>query len=95
MGNIYYDFHNDTPWTPYLGVGLGGVNVSANNLRVDGTQLSDDSNFVMAYQGIAGVSYAIDPQLSLRADYRYLRTEAATLGVNDAYGDAYASGRYE
>ncbi len=95
MGNVYYDFHNDSPWTPYIGVGIGGVNVNESNLKVDGAQLSSDSNFVLGYQGIAGVSYAIDPQLSLRADYRYLRTEAATVGVTDAYNDNYANGRYE
>lgn len=95
MGNVYYDFHNDSPFTPYIGVGVGGVNVSENNVKVDGTQLTDDSNFVLAYQGIAGVSYAIDQQLSLRADYRYLRSEQATVGLTDAFGGNYAHGRYE
>jgi outer membrane protein OmpA-like peptidoglycan-associated protein len=95
MGNVYYDFVNDSPFTPYLGVGIGGVNVAAGNIKQSGLPLSDDSNFVLGYQGIAGVSYAVDANLSLRADYRYLRTENATWGVDDSYGGGYASGHYQ
>src|SRR5579859_1054377 len=96
MGNVYYDFVNETKWTPYLGVGLGGVNVAADNIKAGGANVSNDQNFVLAYQGIAGVSYAVDEQLSLRGDYRYLRTEAATWELDPAYNaGSYARGRYE
>lgn len=95
MGNVYYDFLNDTKWTPYLGVGLGGVSVGENNIKADGVNVTNASDFVLGYQGIAGVSYAVDQQLSLRADYRYLRTEKTTLEMDPAYGGGYGGGRYE
>ena len=95
MGNVYYDFINDSKWTPYVGVGIGGVSVGQNNIKADGVNITNSSDFVLGYQGIAGVSYAIDPQLSLRADYRYLRTEKANLQIDTAYGGGYGGGRYE
>lgn len=96
MGNVYYDFVNDTKWTPYIGVGLGGVNVAADSIKAAGANVANDDDFVLAYQGIAGVSYAVNEQLSLRGDYRFLRTEAATWKLDPAFNSgAFSSGRYE
>lgn len=76
--NAYYDFINTTGITPYLGAGIGAANVGgkyqssfepitqhANTLK--------DSDWGFAVQAIGGVSIALSPQLSLVADYRYLR----------------------
>ena len=95
MGNVYYDFVNDSKWTPYVGVGIGGVNVKFDNLKQSGQPVTDDSDFVFAYQGIGGVSYAVNEQLSLKADYRYLRTENANLVIAPTYGGSTGNGRYE
>ncbi len=74
MINGYYDFKNKTKWTPYLGVGLGGANISADAVTpVSGSSL-DDSDLVFAYQGMAGLSYQVSDQLSLFSDYRYFAT---------------------
>jgi opacity protein-like surface antigen len=74
MFNGYYRFHNATPFTPYLGGGLGEAVVGLNNARptagVDrGPFGGTDAAF--AYQGIAGVSYPLAPHLSIAAEYRY------------------------
>ena len=64
--NGFYDFKNDTRFTPFLGAGVGYANVNAGG--------ADDS---FAYQGIAGVSYELCPQWALTAQYNYLDTTAA------------------
>lgn len=77
MGNVYYDIATGTPWTPYLGAGIGAAYLSADKVRLDNAAVDyriDDSNTVFAYQGIAGVEYALNDNLSIKGDYRYLAT---------------------
>lgn len=70
MGNVFYDFHNSSPVTPYLGGGFGYSQISVN--RAQGAAfLLDDDDDVFAYQGIAGLSYDLRDSLQLFADYRY------------------------
>ena len=73
MVNALYDFHNSTAWTPYVGVGVGGVDTFANKVR-NSTTLTNDSDIAFAYQGIAGLSYALNSNLSVNGEYRYMRT---------------------
>lgn len=80
MVNGYWDFKNDTYFTPYIGAGLGWA---YNKLDAAGISESEN-NF--AYQGIAGISYEITPNWSLTADYRYidtLRFDYAAFPLND------------
>ena len=82
MINGLYDFNTGTAFTPYLGagIGLGIVNAKltgSNITRYSGT----DTQF--AYQGIAGVSYAFNPNLSLTTDYRYYATTDAKFSYNN------------
>jgi outer membrane protein OmpA-like peptidoglycan-associated protein len=81
FANAYYDFHNASAFTPFIGAGVGGVDVNADKLRDvrTGAIVSKDDQFVFGYQGIAGASYALNDNLSLKADYRYLRTTTAGL----------------
>lgn len=93
FANVYYDVHNSSPITPYIGVGVGGVDVSADKIRATNaagvtTGVSKDDSFVFGYQGIVGASYALNDNLSLKADYRYLRSTTTAL-KEDAYaGDS-------
>ncbi|MBM3585493.1 MAG: OmpA family protein [Alphaproteobacteria bacterium] len=55
----------------------------------------DDSDGLLAYQGIIGVGYSLTEQINLFVDYRYLATEEATMrtsaGVNvDVEYDTHA-----
>jgi len=77
MANFLYDFDTGTPWTPHLGVGagvgfdrVGGVVVPA------GIQTINTSSTSFSYQGIAGLEYALSPQLRLGLDYRYIGSSA-------------------
>lgn len=77
--NGFYDINTGTPFTPYLGVGIGAGFVHASLTSSNKGTIYDGDDTTFAYQGIAGVSYAVTPQLSLTADYRYLATTDATV----------------
>jgi outer membrane protein OmpA-like peptidoglycan-associated protein len=94
MANIYYDFNTGTRFTPYLGGGIGGLDLSTNNIKAGGVGVSNDNRIAFAYQGIAGISYAVDEALSIKADYRYLRTADEGLAVQPSYGGGNASAAY-
>ncbi len=73
MANLLYDFKTGTRFTPYIGVGVGGSMVwwrkfaNASSTRIvhaaGGTKL--------AFQGIAGVAYAVTPDWQVTFDGRY------------------------
>ncbi|MBF0562676.1 MAG: outer membrane beta-barrel protein [Alphaproteobacteria bacterium] len=88
MVNGLYDINTGTPFTPYLGagVGVGFVNASLSGTRPAGspTGLYNGSDTTFAYQAIAGVSYAVTPRLSLTADYRYVATTDASFNSGGA-----------
>lgn len=68
MGNLLYDIDIGLPITPYIGAGAGiaGVKQSLNG--------ASDRDWVFAYQGIVGASYAINDNVALTLDYRYFAT---------------------
>lgn len=68
MVNGYYDIRTGTPWTPYVGAGVGGALIDL------GLAAADDNDAVFAYQGIAGIAYKLNDNLSVKADYRYFAT---------------------
>ena len=96
--NGYYDIPTGTQWTPYLGVGLGHVWLSANKWTVAPNALwTKGSDDVWGAQGIAGLAYNINPNLAVKADYRYMATQdanygrSATLVPSGSTHSAYAS----
>ena len=67
--------------TPYIGVGAGGV-ASTLYLRQPGDRGSDtDINF--AYQAMAGVKWALTPNLELGVGYKFLGTPPHTWFQDD------------
>jgi OmpA-OmpF porin, OOP family len=85
MGNLIYDIHMSPRFKASLGAGAGAVHREFN----DGFLVRDhDTKF--AYQGIAGLSYAISPGTELTMNYRYLRSDGGEFHeqnglVRDAY----------
>ncbi|MBB5517420.1 OmpA family protein [Amphiplicatus metriothermophilus] len=77
MANLVrdFDFGSDRV-TPYLGVGVGGAVSEANfnGSSPAGTILIDDSSTRLAYQGIAGLAFALAENLSFDVSYRYFGT---------------------
>ncbi len=74
MSNVYFDLVNSSMFTPYIGVGVGGV-------RVENELGERDAAF--AYQGRAGVEVALGSKLSLGAEYVYFRTLDIEYGPKD------------
>ena len=81
FANVFWDFHNETDFTPFVGGGLGmafnytGYTLTANNgnkYTIDDTQ----TNF--AWNLGAGVSYAVNETFNIDASYRFV-----DLGYNE------------
>lgn len=86
MLNALYDFDINSPVTPYLGAGLGYSQVKLKNASPFGASSINDSDRALAYQGIAGLSFAVTEAVDLFADYRYFATR--NLDMNTAAGTA-------
>lgn len=69
FANIFYDWHNDTRFTPYFGGGLGYV-------KIDQASRSD---YKLAYQGMAGVAFELASHIDIFGGYRYVETRTPDL----------------
>lgn len=86
MANVLYDFQLMDRLTFSVGAGAG-----AEHSTFDDGLLDQDEDYNFAYQGIAGLSYAISPRLDLTMNYRYLRTDESDYhGAHLAHTDFYA-----
>lgn len=65
MANAYFDYLTCTPWTPYVGAGIGSAYLKADN----GNQAKSVYN--LAWQVMAGLTYDINSHWTLDAGYRY------------------------
>lgn len=68
MLNAFWDFKNETRFTPYVGAGLGWAHQNLDTGAVD----DDDNAFV--YQVGAGASYNFTQNWAVTADYRWVDT---------------------
>lgn len=88
MANAFFDLHNDSRVTPYLGGGIGFAvlnlgNTSGTDRNYDYWDLySEDDDTVFAYQIGAGVEIALNPRYSLDLGYRYFGTDTANFNDN-------------
>ena len=77
MGNVLYDIHSGTPFTPYIGVGAGYGWLGHRQDRASAASLSatsDDTAGAFAYQAIAGVATTSAAGLTLTTEYRFYGT---------------------
>jgi outer membrane protein OmpA-like peptidoglycan-associated protein len=78
MTNVLYDVNLGWPFTPHIGAGVGAVDV-IDRARVNGVgRLFHDDAWEFGYQAIAGLRYAVSPNVALDVDYRYLATTDPT-----------------
>ena len=75
MVNGFYDVDTGSPWTPFIGAGIG---LSKLDINDPGLHDSDSDN-VFTYQFIGGVAYALNDQWSHDAQYRFIGTSNATI----------------
>ncbi|KAA0894095.1 outer membrane protein [Oryzomonas rubra] len=83
MGNVFFDMHNDTPVTPYLGGGIGFATLHmSDTYATDGSNNRNlmyprDDDTVFAYQAGAGLGIALNRRFTLDLGYRYFNTDRA------------------
>jgi opacity protein-like surface antigen len=80
MLNGFYDFENETKFTPHLMCGLG-----ASKIVYDDTYYKYD-DYVFAYQFGAGVSTELSNKIILDLSYRYFATEDSELTLSGPGG---------
>lgn len=71
MANLFYDFNRGSGFEPYLGIGVGAARLNANGADASSSSSFDDSDTVLAYQGLAGVAFSLGEQWDLDVGYRY------------------------
>ncbi|MBC7963450.1 MAG: porin family protein [Steroidobacteraceae bacterium] len=82
MTNAFFDLHNESRVTPYLGGGIGFASLHLSDTRATDAAgrvllYDEDNDAVFAYQAGAGVEVAINRMFSLDFGYRYFATDTA------------------
>ena len=72
--NGFHDFETNSQLKPYLGAGMGWMNVDVE-YKQSGVELIDDDDDIFAFQVIAGVGYEITDSLNIFAQARYRNGE--------------------
>ena len=72
--NGFHDFETNSQLKPYLGAGIGWMNVDVE-YKQSGVELIDDGDDIFAFQVIAGVGYEITESLNIFAQARYRNGE--------------------
>jgi len=78
MANVYYDVPLGWAVRPYVGAGLGVARIDAE-LTLGPLLLVDETDTVLAWQIMAGLSYPATERISLSVGYRYFATQDAEL----------------
>jgi opacity protein-like surface antigen len=65
MANVYFDYLTCTPWTPYVGAGLG-----ISHLKADNGDVAKSVNN-LAWQVMGGLAYDVTSNWTLDLGYRY------------------------
>lgn len=83
----YGERRSVSPWTPYIGAGIGIASISLDSVTVAGAPLSDDDDLVLAYQIGGGVDFEFSPGWALDVGYRYFGTTRPSF--KDATGEEF------
>jgi len=71
---------------PHVGVGVGWARPRFDHAESYNGNVVSGKDDVLAYQGIAGVSYTVAPQVKLDLDYRYFGTQNGTFNSSPGFG---------
>lgn len=86
FANAYWDFHNSSKFTPYIGggLGMGFINSNYDIHGRNGESMSASSmNTVFAWNVGAGCSYAFTENVSADLAYRYVGLGKNKTSYND------------
>lgn len=84
--SAYFDYENETAFTPFVGVGFGLAQIEINDYTVSGSGAAEQSgeDAVLAYQVCAGMNYDITQKFLAEMKYRFLTTEDTEFGATDS-----------
>jgi len=94
MVNGWYDFNRDGTWHPYVGGGVGAVQVDLQDIDVGDVRVSDDDT-VFAFQAGAGVSVDVAERWALDLGYRYRGTDDPSFRGESGDSRADVESEYE
>jgi len=92
--NAKLQYANRTRFTPYIGGGLGASvaiidarHIDLNGIRLRGT----GADAVFAYQGFAGIRYALSDRMGVSLEYRYFAADSPSwqADLTDGTGSGY------
>lgn len=89
MANFAYEFKNKSIATPYVGGGLGLVDISIDDASFisTGARIVDDSATAFAVQFVGGVALNVAPNFDITFDLRLL--SAFDVEFTDVFGDTF------
>jgi len=82
MTNGIYQFLPQSKWHPFVGAGIGMARIGTQ-WKIDGDKVLDDTDWVFAYQAFTGLSYDIEKNWEISAQYRYFGTQDAKFSDSD------------
>lgn len=88
MANALVDVINTGGFSASVGAGAGAARIDAHNVRLSPSAdlLLNDSDWVFAWNALAGMRLAISDGVDLAVDYRYLRPNRARFGESGGPG---------
>ena len=96
LANVIYDFNRDGSVRPYVGAGLGYLDVDFENFGVTPIpDVLDDSDSSLAYQLLVGIGFALNADWSLFVDYRWLTADDLSLTASPSAGSTMSDVDYE
>ena len=75
--NAYYDLNTCTPWTPYIGAGMGVALLKFSYKDMNYGRKYSEKAHNFAWQVGAGVTYDLTKNIALDGGYRYINAGAA------------------
>lgn len=97
MANAFFDLHNDSKVTPYIGGGIGFAALYQNDTNATDTRggtftrarlYDDGDDTVFAYQVGVGVEIALNRRYSLDIGYRYFATDTAAFNKDSNWSNS-------
>ncbi|EJQ6638379.1 porin family protein, partial [Escherichia coli] len=102
MLNAYYDFRNDSAFTPWVSAGIGYARIHQKTTGISTwdygygssgreslSRSGSADNFAWSFG--AGVRYDVTPDIALDLSYRYLDAGDSSVSYKDEWGDKYKS----